>query len=96
LGEGGFEVPTAVTIKTKKSFPENGGSKFIRNIGNILLYYTASQSQKTAIFVFIAVRTSNYTALNMDHEGGGGGGHRKLSGKYFGLEAILYYATARK
>lgn len=72
MDEDGFEVPTAVTIKTRKSYPENGGSKFIRNIGNILLDYTASQFQKTIIFVFTAVRTSNHTALNMNHKGVGG------------------------
>jgi hypothetical protein len=95
LGEDGFEVPTAVTIKTKKSYPENEGSKFIRNIGNILLDYTVTQSQKAVIFIFTAARESHRTALNV---GGGsqGGGLRKLSGKYFWLEAILYYATVRK
>jgi hypothetical protein len=66
LGEDGFQVPTAVTINTKKSYPENGGSKFIRNIGN--------NTQKTVTFVFIAVRTANHTALNMDHKKVGGGG----------------------
>jgi hypothetical protein len=41
-------------------FPEDGSSRFLSNVGTLLSKYDV-MSQKTAIFVFIAVRTSVLT-----------------------------------
>jgi hypothetical protein len=72
-----------------QSYPENEGSKFFRNVGNILPDYTASQFQPAVIFIATAARTSNLMTLTAITERlGGGGAYRKPSGKYFGLEAI--------
>jgi hypothetical protein len=45
---------------------EDGGSTFLRNIGKLLLDFTASYSQKTAglLYLFTAMRTSNITTFS--------------------------------
>jgi hypothetical protein len=43
--------------------PDDGGSKLLWNVGQYVPDYTFQHPRKTAVFIFIAVRTSNLTNL---------------------------------
>jgi hypothetical protein len=45
--------------------PDDGGSKHLWNIGILLLDYMVQTTQKTAIYIHAAMRTSNLTYQSM-------------------------------